>query len=151
MRMIRSASWYSVFQFWEIGSDRLRNIEDPYDSESGQHGLLRFRCVFFTFIFLAAPVADDRSENLNSFLAFLHIPAKLIPCANARYSLGVRLLSDYQQNVPETVGMELRHCSEVGGKHFALASLQLLDEKVHGLLNNLLRGVVGGIGTLLVR
>jgi hypothetical protein len=37
-------------------------------------------------------MADDRRENLNTFLALLHKSAKLVPCANARYSGGGRAL-----------------------------------------------------------
>jgi len=46
--------------------------------------------------------------------------------------------------------METGHCRKVGGQRFTLACLKLLDEKVHGLLDELLRGVVAQRGALLV-
>ena len=46
--------------------------------------------------------------------------------------------------------METGHCRKIGGQGFALARLKLLDQKVHGLLDELLRGVVALRGALLV-
>ena len=83
-------------------------------------------------------MADDRRENLNTFLALLHKPAKLVPCTNARYSGGGRALSGDLQNVPERIGMETRHRAEIRGQSLALARLKLLNEVVHGLLDELL-------------
>ena len=47
--------------------------------------------------------------------------------------------------------MEPRHCAEVRGQRFALACLKLLNEIVHGLLDELLGGVVLLAAALLVR
>ena len=96
-------------------------------------------------------MADDRRENLNTFLALLHKSAKLVPCANARYSGGCRALSGDLQNVAERIGMEPRHRAKIRGQGFALARLKLLNEVVHGLLDELLCGVVFLAGALLVR
>ncbi len=38
--------------------------------------------------------------------------------------------------------MEAGHCGKVGGQRFALACLKLLEQKIYGLLDELLRGVV---------
>jgi len=46
--------------------------------------------------------------------------------------------------------MEPRHCREVGGQGFALARFKLLEQEVHGLLDELLSGVVFLGGALLV-
>ena len=47
--------------------------------------------------------------------------------------------------------METRHRAKVRGQGFALACLKLLNEVVHGLLDELLCGVVFLAGALLVR
>ena len=47
--------------------------------------------------------------------------------------------------------METRHRAEIRGQGFALACLKLLDEVIHGLLDELLGGVVFLAGPLLVR
>ena len=52
---------------------------------------------------------------------------------------------------PKAVIVEAGHCAEIRGQGFALARLKLLDEKIHGLLDELLRGVVALRGALLVR
>ena len=47
--------------------------------------------------------------------------------------------------------METRHRAEIRGQSFALARLKLLDEVIHGLLDELLCRVVFLAGALLVR
>ena len=47
--------------------------------------------------------------------------------------------------------METRHRAEIRGQGFALACLKLLDEVIHGLLDELLCGVVFLAVALLVR
>ena len=47
--------------------------------------------------------------------------------------------------------METRHRAEIRGQGFALARLKLLDEIIHGLLDELLGGVVFLAVALLVR
>ena len=47
--------------------------------------------------------------------------------------------------------MEPRHRAEIGGQGFALACLKLLEQIIHGLLDELLCGVVLLRGALLVR
>ena len=46
--------------------------------------------------------------------------------------------------------MEPRHCSQIRGQGFAFSRLKLLEQKVHGLLDKLLCGVVFLTGALLV-
>jgi len=46
--------------------------------------------------------------------------------------------------------MKPGHCGEIRGQGFALARFKLLNEKVHGLLDKLLRGVVALRSALLV-
>ena len=47
--------------------------------------------------------------------------------------------------------MEPRHRAKIRGQGFALARLKLLDEVIHGLLNDYLRGVVFLARALLIR
>ena len=47
--------------------------------------------------------------------------------------------------------METGHCCEIRGQSFALARFKLLEQVIHGLLDELLRGVVALRGALLVR
>ncbi len=47
--------------------------------------------------------------------------------------------------------MEACHCREIRGQCLALARFKLLDEKIHGLLDELLCGVVTLRSALLVR
>ena len=47
--------------------------------------------------------------------------------------------------------MEPGHCGEIVGQCLALARFKLLKQKVHGLLDKLLRWVVFLAGALLVR
>ena len=47
--------------------------------------------------------------------------------------------------------METGHRREIRGQGFALARFKLLEQVIHGLLDELLRGVVALRGALLVR
>jgi len=96
-------------------------------------------------------VTDDRSKNLDALLASLDEPAQLLPRRKPGYAGRRRALPCDGQNVPEGIGMEPSHCSKVGGQGFALARLKLQEEVVHGLLDELLCGVVFLGGALLVR
>ena len=46
--------------------------------------------------------------------------------------------------------METGHRAQIGGQRFALARLKLLDEVIHGLLDEQLRGVIALCGALLI-
>jgi hypothetical protein len=46
--------------------------------------------------------------------------------------------------------METGHCGKIRGQRFALAFLELLEQKIDGLFNELLRWVVALRGALLV-
>jgi hypothetical protein len=42
---------------------------------------------------------------------------------------------------PKLLVVESRHSGEIGGECFTLSGLKLLDEGVHGLLDEYLRGI----------
>src|ERR1017187_2670077 len=139
-----------VLKLRQVRAYGLAEVEDVDGTEANQHG--RWLRVLLLLCRVSLPaMADDRRENLNTFLALLHKSAKLVPCANARYSGGGRALSGDLQNVPERIRMETRHRAEIRGQSFALARLKLLDEVIHGLLDKLLGGVVLLAVALLVR
>jgi len=54
------------------------------------------------------------------------------------------------EDVAKAVVVKPRHCAEVRGQGLALARFKLLDEEVHGLLDELLGGVLPLRGALLV-
>ena len=54
------------------------------------------------------------------------------------------------KDVAKAVFVEAGHCAEVRGQGLALARLKLLNEKIHGLLDDKLCGVVLLAGALLV-
>jgi hypothetical protein len=59
-------------------------------------------------------------------------------------------LSGDLQNISKRVRMKPGHGGEIRGQSLALARFKLLEQKVYGLLDELLRGVVALRGALLV-
>ncbi len=89
-----------------------------------------------------APVADHWSENLNAFLATLYESAHLLPCAESRYARSRGPLPRNGNDIAKAVIVKPRHRSQIRCESFALACLDLLDEKVHGLLDDELSWIV---------
>ena len=98
-----------------------------------------------------AAVSNHRGENLNALFAALHKPAQLLPCVEPGDSGRCWALPRNAHDVAERVVMETGHRREIRGQSFALARLKLLKQVIHGLLDELLRGVVALRGALLVR
>ena len=138
-----------VLQLRQVYAFGLRVIEDINGAEAHQHGL-RLAVGFHFGLVFPAPVAGDRSENLDALLAPLHKPAQFFPRAESRYARGCRALTGDLQNVAERVVVEARHRAEIGGKGLAVARLKLFHEVVHGLFDQDLGGIVFLRGALLI-
>jgi hypothetical protein len=138
-----------VLQLRQVHAFGLRVIEDIHGAEAHQHGLrLAVGCPFG--LVLPAPVAGDRSKNLDALLAPLHETAQFFPCAESGNAGGGGPLTGDLQNVAERVVVEPRHRAEVGGEGLAVARLKLFHEVVHGLFDQDLGGVVLLRGALLI-
>jgi len=84
--------------------------------------------VLVGFLVLLALDADDGGKNPNPFLAFLHLPAKLVPCVQSSNAGCVRSLPCDLQNVSEAVVVKAAHRVEVGGEGVGVSGLKLLYE-----------------------
>src|SRR5208337_1296522 len=113
-------------------------IPDIHAAESEQRG---FVCLFFgsgVGILLLAALADHWRKNGDALFAALNAPTKLVPCEHPRNSCGVGLLSRYQEDIPKTVRMEMRHRIKKRGQAFTVFGFQLLDEIFHVFADELL-------------
>jgi hypothetical protein len=97
-----------------------------------------------------AAMSNHRRENLNALLSALHKPPQLLPSVKPCNVACGRALSRDGENVSEAVFVETGHRREIGGQGFALACFKLLEQVIHGLLDELLRRVVALRGALLV-
>ena len=142
-----------VLELGQVRAFGLRHIEDVDRAKANQHGrglaVVVLRAVAVGVVFPAA-VSNHRGENLDSLFAALHKPAQLLPRVEPGDAGRRWALPRNAQNVPERVVMETGHCREIRGQSFALARFKLLEQVIHGLLDELLRGVVALRGALLV-
>ncbi len=102
-----------VRQFLTIGLADIEHVGRPKPSD-GRRSFVR---VHFGLGF----AANDRSQNHDAFLAFLHEASQLIPSAKSRDVAGIRFLRSDEQNIVKAITMEAPDGLEIAGKDFAVA------------------------------
>ena len=140
-----------VLELGQVRSFGLRHIEYVHGAEADQHGrgfasvLLLCRSSFLRrWPTIGARIWMPFSPFFTNRPSSFHVRMPATRVAVGRCPA-------ICENVPEGIGMEPGHRAKVGGQGFALARLKLLDEEIHGLLDELLCGVVFLGGALLVR
>ena len=129
-------------QFRALG---LRHVEHMHGTETDKHRLrlgAAVRVGVLCGLGVLPPVADHRRENLDALLAALHEPAHLFPCAESRYARSGGPLPRNGNDVAKAVIVESRNRGQICGQCLALARFYLLDEEIHGLLDDELGWIV---------
>lgn len=138
-----------MVQLGQVRAFSLLVIENV-DGAKSDHDALRFAFGLLLPFVLPAAKAGDRSKNLNSLLPALDEPAKLLPLAVSAHAGSGGSLTGDLQDVPERIVVEPRYGAEIGGEYVAVSGLKLLDEVIHGLPDEGLRGVVLLAGAFLI-
>ncbi len=90
-----------------------------------------FACAFFGgFRFLGLSgflAADNRGDDEDALLAFLHEAPELVPSVKACHVRSSRLLHRNQHDVAQAVAVEFGHGSEVGSQSFAATFVERPD------------------------
>jgi hypothetical protein len=106
----------------------LGDIEDIGIAKANQYGLVLEGGVFRGFLVGLALHADDRREDADALLAFLHLAAKLVPCIQSGHAGGVRPLPCNFEDIAKAVIVKTAHGVEVGREGIAAPCLQLRDK-----------------------
>ena len=101
----------------------LRHIEDIGIAKANQDARVLLGDVLLGFLVLLALDADDGSKNADTFLALLHLAAKLVPRLESGNAGCVGLLPRNLQDVPEGVVVKAAHRVEVSGERIAVSGL----------------------------